>query len=223
MELTPQGTTASKAWPQVHKKFEETSKRIKKRCQQIKEKVEALTSVQPRRPADLLKELDRLGLLSSAGNLAAGFENHSIFPCNNIPFTPNSQFSGRDGELEHIRNHFGDILTLTSFCSFALYGTGGIGKTQTALSFAHEQASKGLSAILWLNCETGLSIAQSFYEVADMLQLEGISEDVSTNQNRFLVLKWLRKTCKFSVDESLTLHLLKLMSSRTMANGNGQR
>lgn len=198
-ETDQKGTTASKAWPQVHKKFEESLKRIKKRCQQIKEKVEALTSVQPRRPADLLKELDRLGLLSPSGNLASGLENQSIFPCDNIPFTPNPHFSGRGEELDCIRSHFGDILTSTSFCSFALYGAGGIGKTQTALSFAHEQVSRSISAVLWLNCETGLSIAQSFYEVAEMLQLEGISEDVNTNQNRFLVLKWLRKTCKFSI------------------------
>jgi hypothetical protein len=180
----------------VYKKFEDSSKRIKKRSQQIKEKVEALAAVKTRSDADLLRELDRLGLLPFSGNLNTGQENQSIFPCNNIPFTPNPHFSGREEELKKVRSHFSDILTKKRFCSFALYGTGGIGKTQTALHFAHEQVANGVEAVLWLNCETGLSIAQSFYEVADMLHLDGLSEDVNTSQNRFLVLKWLRKTCK---------------------------
>lgn len=42
----------------------------------------------------------------------------------------------------------------------------------------------------------GLSLARSFYHVAEMLQLEGLSQDEHSDQNRFLVLKWLRKTCE---------------------------
>ncbi|KAF7904612.1 hypothetical protein EAF00_001946 [Botryotinia globosa] len=165
-------TSQLSSMAQVHRKFEESSKRINHRCQQIKEKVAALMAVDSQRPAVLLRELDRLGLVSLTGNVASVPENKSLFPCDNIPFTPNPHFLERQEELNNIPSHFGDLLTSKTFCSFVLYGTGGIGKTQTALSYAHEQVTHGISAVQWLNCETGLSVAQSFYEVADMLQLE---------------------------------------------------
>ena len=84
----------------------------------------------------------------------------------------------------------------SGFKSHALFGTGGIGKTQTALSYAHERADEWIDAVLWLNCETGLAVARSFNKVAVMLQLEGLAEDESSDQNKFLMLNWLRKTGK---------------------------
>ena len=97
--------------------------------------------------------------------------------------------------MQSIREHLDDGL-VSSFRSFALFGTGGIGKTQTALSYAHEKSESGVDAVLWLNCETGLAISRSFFEIASLLQLDGVSEDESSDQNKFLVLKWLRKTGK---------------------------
>lgn len=120
----------------------------------------------------------------------------TLFPCHNVPFPSNPHFYGRERELRAIREHL-DQEPASGFRSFALFGTGGIGKTQTALAYAHEKINGGVDAVLWLNCETSLSLARSFYEIAAMLQLEGLAEDENSDQNRFLVLKWLRKTCKF--------------------------
>ena len=157
--------------------------------------------MKPTKAADLLSELERLGLLSTTGGVSPGLpasapSAQSVFPCDNIPFVPNPHFLCRDDEIQEVRTHLDATLSTKEFRSFALYGMGGIGKTQTALAFAHEQVSNGVEAVLWINCETGLSIARSFYVVAEMLQLEGLSQDENSDQNRFLVLKWLRKTCK---------------------------
>ena len=168
-------------------KFEETSKRIRKRSQQVKEKAKALTSMQPKRQADLLKELESLRLVGS-GNTATHQEAESIFPCHNIPFPSSPHFYGRERELRAIREHL-DGEAIIDFRIFALYGTKGIGKTQTALSYAPEKANAATDAVFWLNFETSLSIARSFHEIAAMLQLEGLAEDENSNQNRFLVLK----------------------------------
>ena len=106
----------------MYKKFEETSKRIRKRSQQIKEKATALTATQPRRQADLLKELDCLGLFSSNGTPHVPLAtDDSVFTCDNIPFARNTHFFGRTTELANIRAHLDDQCGLQSFRSFALY------------------------------------------------------------------------------------------------------
>lgn len=189
--LTRTESPKGSSWTQVRRNFEEASKHIQKRSQQLKEKLKALALMKPDIQSDLLKELDRLGYLNI--NSRALPPDESLFPCNNIPLPANPHFCGRQRELKAIRDHL-DEGAFSGFSSFALYGTGGIGKTQTALSYAHERANNGVDAVLWLNCETGLAIARSFYEIAAMLRLEGLSEDENSDKNRFLVLKWLRTT-----------------------------
>ncbi len=140
-------------------------------------------------------QLDRLGLLTgSVSNTAANEPEGGPFPCSNIPFARNTHFYGREEELNEIRKHLDHNTATVSFRSFALYGTGGIGKTQTALCYAYKQKDAGTEAILWFNCETGLSLSRSFADAAALLQLEGASEDETSEQNKLLVLRWLRRT-----------------------------
>ncbi|KAJ5701177.1 Tetratricopeptide-like helical [Penicillium malachiteum] len=187
--------SAERSWHNVEKKFEDTLKLIRKRTGQIKEKASAMAQVQGYSQADLLKELDRLGLLPSTathGGLAKG--ESDIFPCNNIQFARNANFFGRRHELDIISEHLDYPASTKSFRSFAVYGTGGIGKTQTALAYAYQQKDSGTEAILWFNCETGLSLARSFRDVASLLHLEGANDDETNEQNKILVLAWLRRT-----------------------------
>jgi hypothetical protein len=190
-------TTAQRAWHNVQMKFQNTLKRIRKRTEQIKEKANAMAQVQGLSRSDLLRELDRLGLIgSTATRNWLGPEEQDIAACSNIPFARNPNFFGRKKELETIAMHLGEDISTDKFQSFALYGTGGIGKTQTALAYAYQQKDMGMDAVLWFNCETGLSLARSFRDVASLLHLEGASEDETSEQNQFLVLKWLRRTNK---------------------------
>ena len=200
MVLTPIATTAQRAWHNVQMKFQNTLKRIRKRIEQIKEKANAMAQVQGLSRSDLLRELDRLGLIgSTATRNWLGPEEQDIAACSNIPFARNPNFFGRKKELETIAMHLGEDISTDKFQSFALYGTGGIGKTQTALAYAYQQKDMGMDAVLWFNCETGLSLARSFRDVASLLHLEGASEDETSEQNQFLVLKWLRRTSKYSL------------------------
>lgn len=155
-------------------------------------------SFEPQRQADILRELDRLGLLSTNDTQPTSLleENLSMFPCHNIPFSKYSHFIGRQKELGEVRKYLNSADGASEFRSLALCGTGGIGKTLTALYYAHERAENDTAAVLWLNCKTGLSLARSFYEVAVMLKLEGVATDENTDQNKFIVLKWLRNTSK---------------------------
>ncbi|KXG48434.1 Tetratricopeptide-like helical [Penicillium griseofulvum] len=204
-------SSAQRSWHNVEKQFENTLKRIRKRTEQIKEKANAMAQVQGYSQADLLKELDRLGLLPSTAThawLANG--EPDIFPCNNLPVARNANFFGRRQELDTISKHLDYPTSTGSFRSFALYGTGGIGKTQIALAYAYQQKDSGTQAILWFNCETGQSLAQSFRDVASLLHLEGANDDETNEQNKILVLAWLRRTnrtwlCIFDNVEDLDL------------------
>ncbi|KAF4988914.1 hypothetical protein F66182_16672, partial [Fusarium sp. NRRL 66182] len=83
--------------------------------------------------------------------------------------------------------------------SLALWGTGGVGKTQIALEYAYQRVDAGLESVLWVNCETGLSVARSFTQIAKSLKLEGVMDDENTDKNRHLVLTWFRNTANFQL------------------------
>lgn len=160
----------------------------------MKEKANAIAQMQGISRSDLLKELDRLGLIHPTAARDSAVSEGDLEPCSNIPFARNSSFFGRRKELEHIANYLGSGPATGKFRSFALYGTGGIGKTQIALAYAYQQKDMGMEVVLWFNCETGLSMARSFRDAASLLCLEGAVDDETSEHNKLLVLKWFRRT-----------------------------
>jgi hypothetical protein len=190
----------------------------------VKEKANALTATKDHRKprdADLLSDLDQLVLNRAHPPIATPV--HDVFPCNNIPHEPNPHFLCRKKEIEEIRTHLDASRAKSQLRSFALYGNGGIGKTQTALSFAHEQVSKGVEAVLWIDCETGLSVARSFTHIAELLQLDGHSQDEYSKQNRLLVLRWLRVTRKIGKFNADMAVLTFFQFREILVNRHGQR
>lgn len=182
----------------MEKRCNKTLERIKRRTEQIKENANFMAHVQGYSQADLLNELDRLGIFSSKATHAwLGKREPDIFPCSNIPFARNPDFFGRAEELQTISKHLDEQTSTDAFRSFALYGMGGIGKTQTALAYAYQQKDLGTEVVLWFNCETGLSLGRSFRDIAaSLLHLEGAIDDETSEQNKFLVRKWLKGTSR---------------------------
>lgn len=80
------------------------------------------------------------------------------------------------------------------FRSWALWGQGGIGKTQTALAYAYHRVEDGVKAVFWVKSETALDIGASFTDIAVALNLDGAEAGGNHDQNRFLVTKWLQQT-----------------------------
>lgn len=76
--------------------------------------------------------------------------------------------------------------------SVLIYGLGGVGKTQTALNYAHRNASK-YDAIFWVRSETTLSINASMTNIARSLKLPGsMREDGNDELNFIMVQSWFR-------------------------------
>ena len=165
--------------------------------QRMKDKSEAAKSqylLSTDNQAELLRELGRLqiGLEQSQSNKTGAEDD--IFATNNIPYPKNPQFFGRARELEAIRKSLDHDPEDLQFRSMTLWGMGGIGKTQLALAYAHEQESKGVTSIFWINSETPIDIYQSYTKIADILELDGRVPDASGAQNQFLITKWLQKS-----------------------------
>ena len=84
----------------------------------------------------------------------------------NVPVR-NPNFTGRSSELERIQTGLVNSATMTVQ---ALHGMGGVGKTQTAMEYAHCHAS-GYDLVWWLAAEQPALLAEQFAALADQLGL----------------------------------------------------
>lgn len=119
-------------------------------------------------------------------------EEPCSFPNMLLPFRPNLQFYGRKEELERIYKYLspkGD----QSYRTYTIYGRRGVGKTEIALQFAYTNPAN-FDAIFWIQCETSVSIRQSFTDVAVALNLPGADRDGHHEENLLAVKDWLKRT-----------------------------
>ncbi|GHO45754.1 tetratricopeptide repeat protein [Ktedonospora formicarum] len=92
-----------------------------------------------------------------------------------VPFSRNAFFTGREETLETIKNHLHPDRAAITGSSYALYGLGGVGKTQVALEYAYRY-SLAYRAVFWIESETNDQVLFSLQRMADLLQLPERSE-----------------------------------------------
>ncbi|KAJ8131732.1 hypothetical protein O1611_g1895 [Lasiodiplodia mahajangana] len=117
----------------------------------------------------------------------------AVLPCNTIPVPENPLFVGQDQALRTLDSELAPRNTPSRLFSVALYGIGGVGKTQLALAYAHLRL-KDLDAVFWISAEDPHSVQRSFSRVAvDALRLTKARAGAH-EENMALVLNWLRNT-----------------------------
>lgn len=122
-------------------------------------------------------------------------EENVNLPCNTLPVAENRHFYGRQDLLSQIEARLTPADAGSRLASVALYGLGGVGKTQAALAYAYQRLDD-LDAVIWISAEDLLSIQQSFSRAAvDALKLPK-AHPPAYQENMMLVLDWLQKTCK---------------------------
>lgn len=128
---------------------------------------------------------------------------------NNIPFAANAKFSGREDVLDMIDKSLDLEASASSLKSIALFGMGGVGKTQIAIQYAYRNMEK-FDAILWIAADNSIAIGQSFLTMADGLGLLGNGEEIKDAAAATCKMKnWLATTSSlFQSSCSLTLNLL---------------
>ncbi|CZR55427.1 uncharacterized protein PAC_05315 [Phialocephala subalpina] len=130
--------------------------------------------------------------LTQRHTLAPDSEEKCSFPNRILPFQQNTRFYGRKEELDKIYDYLspkGD----GSYRTYTIYGRRGVGKTEIALQFAYTNPA-GYDAIFWIQCETSVTIRQSFTDVAVSLELPGADRDGHHEENLLAVKDWLSKT-----------------------------
>lgn len=179
------------AWSAVHRKFADMLKSIASRVEHLQKLVEAQNIAQLNRTqAHLAQSLSQLTIHDGSRVLP---KDGLIRPCSTLPYQRNPGFFGRKRILlqisEGLESQDGSMVR-----SLALWGTGGIGKSQVALEYAQQRWVAGISVILWIASETEAEVAKTFNEAASRLLLPGYLPTNTPDQNRYLVLQWLQST-----------------------------
>lgn len=122
-----------------------------------------------------------------------GKSKTATLPCHTIPVARNLRFFGREDVLDKIDNYFTSSQTLSGMSSLALYGLGGVGKSQIALEYAWKRQSD-LDVVLWVPAENQIAIQQALSSAATTALHLPNAEPTSHKQNAMLVMEWLRTT-----------------------------
>lgn len=146
------------------------------------------------RHAQRMNQLSILQSCLSLGNRQ--MESVAIpFQCHTLPVAENRQFFGRREILQQLEEHLKPADINSRLSSIALYGLGGIGKTQVALAYAYNRLDD-LDAVFWISAESSESIQRGFSHAAlDALRLPK-ANPWTYQENMILVLDWLQKTSK---------------------------
>jgi len=79
----------------------------------------------------------------------------------NVPYLRNPEFAGREGTLAEIRNAF-----LNRMGNFqAIFGLGGVGKTQLAAEYAYRYA-QSYDQVVWIGGESATTLAMGYTKLA---------------------------------------------------------
>ncbi|KAE8158938.1 hypothetical protein BDV40DRAFT_307408 [Aspergillus tamarii] len=85
-----------------------------------------------------------------------------------LPMARNERFTGREFLLQQIHYHLQEDCQDMQQCIVALYGPGGIGKTQTAAEYAYHYQSR-YNSVFWIDGASEHTIRQSFSLVAGQI------------------------------------------------------
>ena len=120
------------------------------------------------------------------------------FPVMILPIPDNPNFFGREDTLQLMHEHLDPAHRKVRLSCFTLYGMGGIGKTQVAVSYAYRYCqnvnNRSYDAAFWIASETKAGMQQSFLSIALTLKLSGINERSDPPVVLSAVHSWLKHT-----------------------------
>ncbi|RAK81445.1 TPR-like protein [Aspergillus fijiensis CBS 313.89] len=170
------------SWSTLRGDFQKTVQRIKRLSATIDTEIELTRMRQSNQ-----KYHEVLELMETLHPQQRQTRSNSIFQ---IPSIESPRFWGREDILALIDEALVSGQSDHSFRSFALYGMGGVGKTQIALKYANASRAK-FDAIFWVSADNLITIGQSFRRIADTLGLSAPDTEHDDNSVMLAVKKWL--------------------------------
>jgi Cdc6-like AAA superfamily ATPase len=117
--------------------------------------------------------------------------NNKVTHYHYIPSELSPRFWSREDALEAIEKVLGTDEKPRFLKTFALYGMGGVGKTQIALHYANKNR-ENYETILWVVADNVISTSQSFREIAKLLGLSQSDQEMQDTAAATLKVKnWL--------------------------------
>ena len=113
-----------------------------------------------------------------------------------VPYEQNPYFTGRDELLETTRQRIQDEQVRGYKHRIALYGLGGVGKTQMALEYCFRYKSN-YDYIFWMSAVDETRLLSSFAKVATLGGDICITSDQTPEDIAQAVLRWLRSKIKW--------------------------
>ncbi|SPQ20350.1 72ddf52e-7113-4ff0-b348-42e636f23ca1 [Thermothielavioides terrestris] len=184
LRRTPHLVLRKSAWRDFRNDFSRTIMRIKRMSSAVESQADIV-----RMQKDEVRYKEVLELLNAMQISKTDTAHRPRY--NNIPFAANPKFSGREGILERVHQALSPETTSPSLKSIALFGMGGVGKTQIAVQYAHRNIDK-FDAILWVAADNTISIGQSFRAIAEGLGLLQSEEETKDAAAALLMVRnWL--------------------------------
>ncbi|MCJ1404908.1 hypothetical protein MMC11_008134 [Xylographa trunciseda] len=185
----PHNVLQRKSWSDFDGDFQQTMRRLRRLSQTVDSEADAARMrADGERNAEILAVMHALQLSKS---------NHEVIPCYCIPLGVTDRFYGRDSEVQYVQKVLDPTVGRSGIQSIALYGMGGVGKTQIALHYANS-CRETFDAILWISADNTMKLAQSFLEVAQRLDLVPENQEAQDSAAAITKVKaWLGQTSTF--------------------------
>ena len=112
---------------------------------------------------------------------------------NSLRLPANPTFFGRENILDEIERFLQPSNPHNSFSSVLLHGLGGMGKTQTALKYAHSQVDV-VDGVFWVLAENDTALANAYSDLATNVLKLPVADSSRRTEHRVAVLDWFQKT-----------------------------
>ena len=109
-----------------------------------------------------------------------------------MPYQRNPHFIGRDELLDELYVRLSETKPKQYNHRIAIYGMGGVGKTQAAIEFAYRNV-KFYQGIYWISAADEAALLSGFQEIAIMTQCVTGARNLRPTQIAKRVLSWLRE------------------------------
>jgi predicted ATP-dependent serine protease len=177
------------AWPNLNSDFQKTIKRLKGLSRVVEEEAEAAKmDLQAEHNPEIISIMQSQKVVDS--------NKSEAIPCFHVPLALNERFIKRNEIVESIGTILDPTDTAGSLKSLAIYGTGGVGKTQIALQYVHK-ARRKFDAVLWIMADSNIKMSQDFLTIAQRLGLvpdDGNAHDPVSAMSK--TKSWLADTSK---------------------------
>src|SRR5277367_5258087 len=110
-----------------------------------------------------------------------------------MPYHRNPHFTGRDHILDHLNDKLRDTTARKYKHRVAIYGMGGVGKTQLAIEYVYRNEEK-YHSIFWISSADQAALLSGFREIARITGcVPNLDDTIKPDEVAKSVLGWLRK------------------------------